>query len=67
MTDTETKGKWLDDNNRPMSERFICSKCNDIAYYPQFHKKTGTIRKCLYVFCPNCGKPMEVRDDASVD
>ena len=62
MEQTERKGKWLDDNTRPMSERFICSECLRIAYYPQFHKEKGKVRKCLYQFCPNCQMPMEVRE-----
>ena len=59
---SETKGKWLDDNNRPKSQIFICSECKGIAYFPQLnHNKDGQTRKCGYKFCPNCSKPMEVR------
>ena len=51
-------GRWLDDNRRPKSSRFVCSVCGEVAYYPQNHRGDQP-RACGYLYCPNCGARME--------
>lgn len=51
-------GRWLDDNRRPKSSRFVCSVCGEVAYYPQNHRSDKP-RACGYPYCPNCGALMD--------
>lgn len=49
---------WVPYNpNQPKSQKFMCSCCGEIVYYPQNHysKERGI---CPYRFCPMCGKEM---------
>lgn len=51
-------GYWIEENIRPKSQLFACSKCGMIAYYPQSHR-SNIHKHCGYNYCPNCGRPME--------
>ena len=53
---------WIEDNNRPSSTLFKCSKCDCTAYYytgvNSKTRKNGVTKVCKYKFCPNCGADM---------
>ena len=51
--------QWLNDNRRPKSQRFICSECSEVAYYPQNHHSRDKERIIPYRFCPWCGAKMD--------
>ena len=55
-------GRWLDDNRRPKSSRFVCSVCGEVAYYPQNHRSDKP-RACGYPYCPNCGARMDLEGE----
>lgn len=50
---------WIEDNKRPASTLFKCSKCDSTAYYyTGVNSKTKATKICRYKFCPNCGADM---------
>ena len=57
------RGKWIEENRRPRSSRFVCSECHRTAYDPQPTRDKAWRKRCRYAYCPNCGAKMEVQDD----
>ena len=47
------RGEWQHIATSSKSEKWKCSVCGGVAYYP--HGKTAV---CKYAFCPNCGADM---------
>lgn len=54
---TKPVGYWKRENERYKSYIFICSVCGKKAYFVTgaAGKRTSSIRKCHYKYCPYCG------------
>ena len=55
---SDIKTVWTHYNTSAKSEKFICSSCKSVAYYPQSHSrlnKSDNQPRCGYKYCPNCG------------
>lgn len=55
-------GHWIDPTGRPKSTQFVCSVCNQTAYFPQNNHKTASAKRCGYVYCPYCMAKMDDED-----
>lgn len=54
------EGKWLvPQNDTVRGQKFICSVCEKIAYYPQPTRSKSWVKHCGYSYCPNCGAKMD--------
>ena len=59
------RGEWVEENRRPRSSQFVCSKCHRTAYDPQPTRDKAWRKRCRYAYCPNCGaymRKMEVQE-----
>lgn len=45
--------KLVRDSDKPKSNKYRCSACGDICYFPH------SLSPIPYKFCPNCGKEVE--------
>ena len=48
------------ESDRPKSERYICTHCGGVCYFPY-----GKHRKIWYHFCPCCGREVQYEDAGS--
>lgn len=46
----DEKARLVRESSREKSERYVCTACNGVCYYP--HSKT----EIPYKYCPNCGR-----------
>ena len=52
--------QWLEAEKRPSSTMFICPHCREMVYFSHGSsskaRRRGLTKRCLYKFCPWCGK-----------
>lgn len=51
--------RWIPFDDSPKSQKFVCEKCGEIAYYPQPTRDEYWVKHCPYQYCPNCGARMK--------
>ena len=53
-------GEWLTPQKDTIrGQKFTCSVCGKIAYYPQPTRNKNWIKHCGYEYCPHCGAKMD--------
>lgn len=52
------KGRWEEVDKTSKGQKFVCSVCHKTAYFPQPTRDKSWMKKCPYMFCPNCGADM---------
>lgn len=53
-------GEWLTPQNDTIrGQKFTCSVCGKIAYYPQPTRLKNWVKHCSYEYCPHCGAKMD--------
>lgn len=58
-------GEWLTPQNDTIrGQKFTCSVCGKIAYYPQPTRLKNWVKHCSYEYCPHCGAKMDGKDGA---
>lgn len=58
---TKTGAKWIHVRTSDCSNKWQCSVCGGVAYFPFMGSKKHYIMKpCDYKYCPWCGIKMEV-------
>lgn len=62
--DAVKHGIWMEENPRPRSSQFYCSVCHRTAYDPQPTRIDGWVKRCRYIYCPNCGARMDERKES---
>lgn len=54
--------EWIEVEKRPSSTKFLCPHCRSEVIYPHGanarNRRFGIRKRCLYDFCPWCGKPV---------
>ena len=54
------QGKWLEkENDTVRGQKFLCSLCKKVAYFPQPTRDKKWVKHCGYSCCPNCGAKMD--------
>ena len=52
------KGHWISVESTKKGQKFACSVCRKIAYYPQPTRSKDWVKHCGYRYCPNCSADM---------
>ena len=56
----EHRKQWIEENWRPSSTMFVCPYCREQVYFAHGSssksRRRGLTKRCLYRFCPWCGK-----------
>ena len=52
------RGEWSQVETTHRGQKFRCSVCKGVAYYPQPTRDKKWSKHCGYDFCPNCGAVM---------
>ena len=59
-------GKWLTTQNDTIrGQKFTCSICGKIAYFPQPTRSKNWVKHCGYEYCPHCGARMDGKDSGN--
>ena len=57
-------GEWLTtENDTEKGQKFTCSVCKKIAYYPQPTRDKSWVKHCGYTRCPYCGAKMDKKEE----
>ena len=52
--------QWIEADKHPSSTSFLCPYCRNKVYFAHGSssksRKNGVAKRCLYRFCPWCGK-----------
>jgi ribosomal protein L33 len=55
--------QWIEAEKVPSATKFICPHCRETVYFSHGSssksRKHGITKRCLYRFCPWCGKEVE--------
>ncbi len=59
---SETTARWIEENTRTKSYKFVCSACGKVAYDTPIcgDKHWATKRPCSLQYCPHCGAKMDL-------
>lgn len=58
-------GEWkTTENDTVRGQKFLCSVCKKIAYFPQPTRDKSWVKHCGYTRCPYCGAKMDKKEGA---
>jgi hypothetical protein len=57
-------GEWIEADSTRKGQKFVCSVCKGVSYYPQPTRSKNWVKHCGYSYCPHCIAKMDGKDGA---
>lgn len=57
-------GRWIEADSTRKGQKFVCSVCKGVSYYPQPTRSKNWVKHCGYSYCPHCIAKMDGKDGA---
>lgn len=57
-------GYWIEADSTRKGQKFVCSVCKGVSYYPQPTRDKKWVKHCGYSHCPHCLAKMDGKDGA---